>query len=280
MPFQRSTIYDQIADALRADILAGTYDATADDPSRNELPGAAELGVKYGVSDKTAARAVQQLISDGLVRARPGQRPIAIPTQERVHNWPMHRRYARAREAGGLVFGADMQGLTVTKEVTSTGWTPAPDFVAHLLHIDPGDRVWARARTTLVDTKPAELSVSYFPADIAEGTPLTVPGPFPPGGVVRIIEDAGHRITRTYNEVRSRLATDEELAIFGADPDLAPLAGRIVIEVTHATFGALAEPLEVVRSTRPANGATVAFQTYEGPNPAPQNDPSITDNQP
>jgi GntR family transcriptional regulator len=280
MPFRRSTVYDQIADALRTDILAGAYEATAEDPSRNELAGAAELGARYGVSDKTAARAVQQLIFEGLVRARPGQRPVAVPTQERVHNWPMHRRYVRAREAGGLVFGEDMRGLTVVKEVTSTGWMPAPDFVASLLQIDPGAQVWARARTTLVDTKPAALSVSYFPAHIAEGTGLTVPGPFPPGGVVRVLEQAGHRITRTYNEVRSRLATDEELAFFGAHPGLAPLVGRIVIEVTHATFGALDEPLEVVRSARPANEATVAFQTYEGPNPAAENDPSIADSQP
>jgi GntR family transcriptional regulator len=280
MPFRRSTVYDQIADTLRTDILAGAYDATADDPSRNELPGAAELGTRYGVSDKTAARAVQQLISEGLVRARPGQRPIAVPSQERVHNWRMHRRYARAREAGGLVFGEDMQGLAVVKEVTSTGWTLAPDFVARLLQIDPAAQVWARARTTLVDAKPAALSVSYFPAHIAEGTLLTSPGPFPPGGVVRVLEQAGHRITRTYNEVRSRLATDEELAVFGPDADLTPLVGRIVIEITHATFGALDEPLEVVRSSRPASGATVAFQTYEGPNPAAENDPSITDTQP
>ena len=70
---------------------------------------------QYGVSDKTAARAVQQLISEGLVLGRPGLRPVVVPRAQRPDRWPMHRRYARAREARGLVFGADMQGRAALK---------------------------------------------------------------------------------------------------------------------------------------------------------------------
>src|SRR6266516_2190883 len=100
MAFTRQPAYGQIAAALRAEILAGDYEPTDENSARNELPGAAELGAKYGVSDKTAARAIQQLIAEGLVRARPGLRPLAVPSSERTSRWPMHRRYARAREAG------------------------------------------------------------------------------------------------------------------------------------------------------------------------------------
>jgi Bacterial regulatory proteins, gntR family len=77
LSLSRQTAYGQIADALRAAILAGDYEPIEEDPTRNELPGAAELGAKYGVSDKTAARAVQQLIAEGLVVGRPGLRPVA-----------------------------------------------------------------------------------------------------------------------------------------------------------------------------------------------------------
>jgi GntR family transcriptional regulator len=178
----RQTAYGQIADVLRAAILTGEYESTADDPTRNELPGAAELGAKYGVSDKTAARAVQQLITEGLVIGRPGLRPIVVPRAQRPDRWPMNRRYARAREAAGLVFGADMQGREVVKRISHTGWTGAPDPVAALLRMDPGRRVWARVRQTLIDGRVAELSTSYFPAAIAEGTTLTTPGEFPPAG--------------------------------------------------------------------------------------------------
>lgn len=264
MSLSRQTAYDQIADTLRAAILAGDYEPTAEDPTRQQLPGAAELGAKYGVSDKTAARAVQQLIAEGLVIGRPGLRPVVIPRAQRPDRWPMNRRYARAREAGGLVFGGDMLGREVTKRTTHTGWTAVPPSLAPLLRLGLGDRVWARARELLIDGRIAELSVSYFPADVAEDTLLTTPGDFPPGGVVRVLEGVGHRILRTSNEARSRLATDEELQAFGPDPALQPLAGRVVIEITHATYGTKDEPLEAVVSVRPAADNVIVFETYEG----------------
>jgi GntR family transcriptional regulator len=190
VPFSRQTAYGQIADAIRADILAGVYERSPDDPTRDQLPGAAELGSQYGVSDKTAARAVQQLISEGLVIGRPGLRPVVVPRAQRPDRWPMNRRYARAREARGLVFGGDMQGRQVLKRTVHTGWTDVPEAIAALLRLDPGAQVWARARELLIDGRIAELSVSYFPATVAEGTGLMAPGDFPPGGVVGVLEDA------------------------------------------------------------------------------------------
>jgi DNA-binding GntR family transcriptional regulator len=265
MSLPRQTAYGQIADLLREEILAGEYEPTDDNPRRNELPGAAELGAKYGVSDKTAGRAVQQLIAEGLVASRPGLRPIVVPRRQRADRWPMNRRYARAREARGLVFGGDMQGREVDKRTTSTGRVPAPDDVAVLLRIDAGQEVWARARQLLIDGRVAELSVSYFPLDLAEGTNLTTSGPFPPGGVVAALESLGHRIVRTANEARARLASEDELRAFGVDDDLAPLESRIVIEIIHATYGMQDEPLEVVVSVRPADSNVIVFETYEGP---------------
>jgi GntR family transcriptional regulator len=272
-------VYDQLADAIREDILSGKYELSEGDVAADELPGAAELGAQYGVSDKTAARAIQRLIAEGLVRPRPGLRPVVVPRSERTQTWPMHRRYARARKAGGLVFGSDFQGQEVVKEILSTGWVQVPEPVAALLHLDPNANVWARARRTLVEGKVAETSVSYFPATIATGTDLMASGPFPPGGVVGVLENAGHPIVRTYNEVRARLATSDELELFGADQSLAPLEGRIVIAITHATYGVNNEPLEAVMSARPATDAVVVFQTYEGSDESRPHDPSITDKQ-
>src|SRR6266511_146058 len=258
MPLPRQTAYSQIADLLRQEILAGDYEPTDDNPRRNELPGAAELGTKYGVSDKTAGRAIQQLIAEGLVMSRPGLRPIVLPRNQRADRWPMNRRYARAREARGLVFGGDMQGREVDKQTTSTGKVPALE--------------------ALIDGRVAELSVSYFPLDLAEGTILTTPGPFPPGGVVAALEGLGRRVMRTANEARARLAGEDELRAFGVDPDLAPLESRIVIEVIHATYGASDEPLEVVVSVRPADSNVIIFETYEGP--AEETEEQQTANQP
>jgi DNA-binding GntR family transcriptional regulator len=264
MPFNRHPAYDQIAAELRRSILAGAYEPSDQDPGRHQLPGAAELGTQYGVSAKTAARAVQQLVTEGFVEARPGLRPVVIPRVARPERWPMNRRYARARDTGGLVFGSDMQGRDVDKRTRSTGWIDAPLPVAALLAIQPGEQVWARHREMLIDKQVAELSVSYFPADLARNAPeLMSLGAFPSGGVVKILEAAGHTITRTENEVRARLATTDELDRFGPDEALSPAHGRIVIEVTHATYDQNDNPVEAVVSVRPADNNVVSFQTYE-----------------
>jgi GntR family transcriptional regulator len=260
----RQTAYGQIAADLRRAILGGEYEPSPEQPDGKELPSAAELGVRYGVSQKTAARAVQQLVTEGLAEARSGMRATAIPRSQRTVRWPMAGRYARAREAGGLVYATDMQGRDVEKQVTGTGWVPVPASLAAALAVDVGAQVWSRWRRMLVDGNTAELSVSYFPARVTELAPdLMAPGPFPEGGVVGVIERAGHRIARTVNEVRARLATSGELEAFHADPSLEPLQGRVVLEVSHVTYGADDQPLEAVVSVRPATDNAVAFETDE-----------------
>jgi GntR family transcriptional regulator len=272
MAFARQTTYGQIAEELRRAILAGEYELTSNQPDRNQLPGAAELGAKYGVSNKTAARAVQQLVSEGLVLARSGMRPLVVPRAQRLDRWPMTGRYARAREAGGLVFGGDMAGRQVVKRITGTRKIPGDEPIVTLLRLNPGDQVWERARETLIDGRTAELSRSYFPPAIAEGTPLTVAADLPSGGVVRVLEGQGQRIMRTYNEARARIASEEELRAFGADRDRSPLASQIVIEVTHATYGLQDEPIEAVISVRPASSNVLVFETYEGDPAADEDD--------
>jgi hypothetical protein len=51
-------------------------------------------------------------------------RAAAVPRTRRTVHWPLAGRYARARDAGGLVFATDMQGHEVEKRVTGTGWLP------------------------------------------------------------------------------------------------------------------------------------------------------------
>jgi GntR family transcriptional regulator len=264
VPLSRQTAYDQVAAALRAAILAGEYEPTAEHPDRDQLPGAAELGTAYGVSDKTAARAVQQLVAEGLVRSRPGRRAVVVAGGRRPDVWPMSRRYARARSAGGLVFG-DMASGDVTKRITRSEQRPAPASIAALLGAGAGDPLWARGREMLIGGRVAELSVSWFPLEVAERASLTVPGPLPPGGIVRALESAGYGVARTRNQVRCRLATGEELRALGPEPALLPLRGRIVVEVTHLTLGARGEPLEAVVSVRPAADSVITFETQEAP---------------
>jgi len=166
------------------------------------------------------------------------------------------------------VFGGDMQGREVAKRDSGQGGPiDAPDPVVALLQLSDDRRVVWRSRETIVDGRVVERSTSYFPLDLAAGTLLARPEPLGPNGMVGALESLGHRIARTVNEVRARLATADELAVFGVDPAM-PMASRILIEVTHATYGEFGEPLEAVISVRPADDNVIVFETDERPSPS------------
>ena len=114
--------YISIAETLRAELLAGDYD-------EGPLPGNAALAERFDVNMKTAGRAIQHLIAEGIVIARPGMRAIPAPPQLRATKWPTTGRYARARAAQGLIFAGDVES-EVRKVTVRRQWVAAPIRIA------------------------------------------------------------------------------------------------------------------------------------------------------
>ena len=125
----RKPEYVSIAETLKSEVVAGRYDT-------EPLPSNSALAERFDVNLKTAGRAVQQLIAEGVLMARPGMRAVPVPPQLRATRWPMTGRYARARAAQGLIFDSDITG-DIRKETTAREWKEASHLIAHLLGIEP-----------------------------------------------------------------------------------------------------------------------------------------------
>ncbi len=241
--------YLSIANALRAEVLGGAYD---DD----SLPGNAAIAQRFDVNLKTAGRAIQHLVAEGLLMARSGLRPIVVPPDRRTTAWPMTGRYARARTVTGLLFAGDIQG-EVRKETVSREWTEADVHIAQLLHTSVGSRVFRRASRTYLNDAVVENTTMFFPAAILIDQPrLETDSRI---RVVTLLEEAGHVVTRTTNEIRARLVRNDEQTIFAVGPT------AVVFEQAHGTYGAEDEPLEAVINVRPAAANVITFDTFEGP---------------
>jgi GntR family transcriptional regulator len=241
--------YILIAETLRAEVIAGNYD-------NEPLPGNATLAERFDVNMKTAARAVQQLVAEGIVIARPGMRAVAADRELRDTKWPMTGRYARARAAHGLIFATDMNGK-VRKDTIRREWVPAPALIAQFLGLDAGARVFHRRSRTYIDDVPTEDTAMYFPEAIVKSAPRLESEDRIQ--VVAFLEEAGHVITRTANEIRVRHASNSEQETFGID------ATSIVFEHSHGTYGTAGEALEAVVNIRPAHGTAITFETFEAP---------------
>ncbi|MEV0296988.1 GntR family transcriptional regulator [Nocardia sp. NPDC050710] len=241
--------YLSIAETLRAEVLAGNYDTES-------LPSNSDIASRFDVNLKTAGRAVQHLVAEGLVIARPGMRAVPMPPELRGTRWPMNGRYARARAAQGLVFGGDVSG-SVRKDTVAREWTIPPVVIAHLLELEDGARVFHRRSRTYVDECPTEETSMFFPESIVAAAPRLETDERIQ--VVAYVEASGHVVTRTANEIRARHATDTEQQVFGIEAD------DIVFEHIHGTYGADGEALEAVINVRPARDTVITFDTYEAP---------------
>lgn len=243
--------YVSIAETLKAEVLAGRYD---DEP----LPGTGALAERFDVNLKTAARAVQHLVAEGMLIARPGMRAIPAPPELRATKWPMTGRYARARAAQGLIFAGDVSGV-VRKDTISRDWVEAPAVVAQFLKLEIGARVFRRCSRTFVDDVVTEDTSMFFPEAIIREVPSLERDERIQ--VVPLIEQAGHLVARTSNEIRVRHASDAEQAVFGLQ------ATAIVIEHSHGTYDANGTAVEAVINVRPGNGNVITFDTNELPLP-------------
>lgn len=241
--------YASIAETLKHEVLAGRYDL-------EPLPGTAALAERFDVNLKTAARAVQTLVAEGILMARPGMRAVPVPPELRAAKWPMTGRYARARAAQGLIFAGDVSG-TVRKDTITRDWVEASAVIAQLLKIDTGARVFHRRSRTYVNDVVTEDTSMFFPETIVREAPALERDDRIQ--VVRLIEQAGHLVTRTSNEIRVRHATDDEQYVFGLQ------SNDIVIEHSHGTYDASGMAVEAVINVRPASGNVITFDTDEAP---------------
>src|SRR5262249_21523613 len=101
------------------------------------------------------------------------------------------------------------QGFTADQAILEVETVPAPGEIAELLKLPPGASVVARRRLLSVDAVPVQLSDSYYPASLAEGTELAAPGKIR-GYTFAAQERLGIHIDRFHDDLYVRMPTPRE----------------------------------------------------------------------
>lgn len=195
--------YRQVANQLRAQIVAGEYSPGA------QLPSERELVEHYAVSRPTIRQAIGVLRTEGLVVAEHGRglfvRPK--PVVQRLSRNRLSRR-ERSESRGTFLTDADVNDFTPRVEV-SVRIEAADSRTAQMLGIDLGTPVAVRERLMFADDLPVQLAVSRLPRDLTEGTAMeeTDTGP---GGIYARLEDRGHTLGHFTEFVTARLPESNE----------------------------------------------------------------------
>ncbi|MFB6670177.1 GntR family transcriptional regulator [Streptomyces parvus] len=237
----------QIADDLRALIESGQLGPG------DRLPFTRELVERYGTTGETVRQAMIKLRSGGLVESRQGSgvyvkdnSPFAwdITRFERGDRPDSAETAMDAWAAGVAEQGhrPDEKLLYVTRK--RQGEEP-PAEIVDALKLDGGELAVCRRRLRYIDGEPYQLSVSWFPARIALGTPLMNRSKTAlPGGILAHI---GHPQVTGRDRFRSRPPNGQERE------DLQLDAGTSLLEYRRIGFGEDGRPVRCMSTLCPGD---------------------------
>ncbi|ORT58493.1 GntR family transcriptional regulator [Streptomyces sp. CB03238] len=244
----REAPYLEVADSLRARVLAGEWAVG------ERLPSRAQLAEEYGVGRNVTQRAMDRLIVEGLLEGRAGSGTYVRKPRERMR---MVRSRHRERR-GGSPFRADMEerGSAGTWESHSEARTPAPAHIAERLAIEPGDLCVVTRYEFLADGQPVQLSTSWEPMSITDGTPIVLPemGPLAGKGVVERMRSIGVAIDTAVEVPRPARATQEQANLLGIS------LGDLVLEIERTYYDTDGRPVETADIIVPDVRWEVAYE--------------------
>lgn len=185
--------HQQIAADLRALIMSGDLSG--------RLPTTQQLMKTYEVGSPTVQRAVQVLKDERFVEGRRGS---GVYATDRV-------------AIDGAAYIPAEQGYAY--KLLSVAEVPPPAEVRRALKIGAEDVVVLRHRLMTLHQTPVELSWSYYPMEIAAGTPLAHDKRIR-GGATLLLEGLGLKPVRYEERITARLPTTAELELLELPDDV------------------------------------------------------------
>jgi DNA-binding GntR family transcriptional regulator len=211
-------------------------------PSRNAII------TKYGVGETAAKHALQVLVAEGLIEARPGSGCYVRTASAATcleHDRP---------QFPGSPFGvqqvladADDPGMATPRRLTwehQTEFGPALPAVAARLGLPPGALVVMTSYLMRADGEAVQLATSFEPAELTAGTPVALPeeGPLAGRGVVERMRSIGIVVDDVTEDVSVRPALLAEATALGVQAG----AAMLVVERAHCRGSRVVETAEVV----------------------------------
>lgn len=245
--------YQQIADRLRDQIDSGALQPG------ERLPSEPDLVRQFDASRNTVRLALALLTNQGLVVTRQGlgtfvtepARPFTA-LLSKVHVQPPVQSTSTVLPE---VSRSDEEAETTRQIVEKS---PASASVADKLEVAAGDLVVVRRRSGTIGDIPWMMMASYFPLDIAEGTPLEQAGEIQAGSI-KLLADLGYAQVGFVDEIGARMPTSREFAFFG-------LSTGTPVVVVNRTAYAKDRPIRMTRYVYRADRVRLTHEVGSIPN--------------
>ncbi|MEY9996839.1 GntR family transcriptional regulator [Streptomyces sp. V4I8] len=244
----REAPYLAVADALRARVLAGEWEIG------ERLPSRVRLAEEYGVGRNVMQRAMDRLIIDGLLEGRAGSGTYVRMPRERLR-LVRSRRGERLDGPPSLV-GVKERGRADAWDAHSQVRVPAPGAIAERLAISPGAPCVTTHYEFLAAGQPVQLSESWEPMAITDGTPVVLPesGPLAGKGVVQRMRSIGVVVATVIELPRPARATRAQANLLGIS------LGDLVLQIERTIYDTDGRPVETADIVIPDRRREVAYE--------------------
>jgi GntR family transcriptional regulator len=224
--------YRQIADNLRERISSGALRAG------DQLPTEPQLAETYDASRSTIRLAIGMLTTNGLIETRQGmgtfvRQPAAPRTVllTREEDWLAGEHTDTALPPTGEGTNRPVVARFLAETATASA------EIASALHVVEGARVVVRRSYLRLDQEPWSLVASYYPMDIASGTPLEQAGSMEQSASL-VLAQLGHRLAGYRDEVYARMPDPTEAEFFR-------LASAVPVTVVSRTAYDASRPIRL-----------------------------------
>ncbi|MFF9348965.1 GntR family transcriptional regulator [Streptomyces sp. NPDC014734] len=244
----REAPYLAVADVLRTRILAGEWEIG------ERLPARARLAEEYAVGRNVVRRAVDRLIVDGLLEGRVGSGTYVRTPRERLR---LVRSRHRERPGGtSPLSGTGERGRADAWDAHSRVRVPAPEAIAERLAIGPGDLCVYTHYEFLAEGRPVQLSESWEPMAVTDGTPVVLPerGPLAGKGVVERMRSIGVVVETVVEVPRPARATPAQANLLGIG------VGDLVLRIERTILDTDGRPVETADMVIPDACREVVYE--------------------
>ncbi|MFG3031854.1 GntR family transcriptional regulator [Streptomyces sp. NPDC048253] len=199
----RRSLHERIAADLRDDIMSGELAPGA------SLPTTARLKERFEASSATVQKALQLLKDERLVVGRAGASVTVREHRQRTVRPAALMRPGSPGAPYRWLSEAAKHGTHARIQLLDVAESRPPADVRAALELPADGIALLRGQILLVDDEPAELVESYYPLDIARGTPLAERRRIR-GGTPALLTALGHPPRRSTDRVSARVPTQAQ----------------------------------------------------------------------
>lgn len=216
--------YLQLKEDLIAEIMRGAY------KPHDRLPSQRELGEEYGLSHMTVRRAINELISEGVIYARQGKGLFVAEPKQEAELGPLYS------------FTEDMalRGMKASSRVLEAGIVSASTMLAHTLQVVIGAPLVLLERLRLADNEPMAIQTAYLPQALCPGL---LEHDLDNGSLYQLLRGHYHlNLADSQTAAGADLASEKEAELLRLT---LPAALLVTEQITYLDSG---KPIEFVRS--------------------------------